>query len=1328
MSPFSKSDALADHFSTTPLANARLHRQHPYSRPIPFSHFITPLPPLYTFSNADADNAVAVSLPPHEHTMPSSPRSETQSSAHSRKRPQQAISPQQTKSEQLFAKSVFYPENQTSPRNKCTEADVIAHVAAANAEMQAMANVLEKARVKANAKDKKAALRSAGSSSATAADNRVSNSTDGKPVYSKLITSETKVARIDPRFKSPKKTHRRRRAPSQTRTSSASSGYISNTIDAITARIARRQDRRADQKARDRSRGESTARKVGASRADSTSDVDVRTQGPKEWLFDQDLAHDWEHVTPDTFVDQPRGNSGADSVVDSNASVSPKSAKKKSKGKGTAPAASSSPTSNTAPRLVVAERPGLIDPPHRSLPPIDAMSVVRQQTAPTVPYEHNALAEPFATATEFPWGAAASSPSEPRYIVRLPRLSAFGLRSRGAALAPPRARSSRAHSIPLPSLEELEEGEHRSPAGSNRNGRRPGTPLVRSPPAEPVQRESSQELGVVNPDFRFPAETRVPLGPSPAIGAHQPLVHDVLPGFHQPLAHSPGPADSGEWMDLDEDQRDREWAFWLCNGFFPAMIAQPLRQDSVRASQIALATAELWRQQPESSRQRSPIPEFPFDMRAWRDTLPLVLHTEDFGSFYYPMCARDEQNEHTFANALQLDLFSPQSRLDEVGRIELANWRACREYHGQLVMAWQSQEDARAEAAAKLAAGNVIDLTHSSPAAPPSTPQVGVSSPVREQSLQAPRPPTRRRLAYPSPHPTGVVHYNDDEIDWDLIAQLGDNPAAQLAIDDDRLSMVGGQVGDLSGFLDEPIPVACYRHPVGDHPWRSPRAGLRSVDQTPAPSQPHRSPPAGLRSVEQTPISSLQYRSPPADLRSEDLTSISSLQYRSPPADLRSVAQSPVGSLRYRSPPADLRSEDMTSVSPLQFRSPPADSRSVAQSPISSRQYWSPRADLRSVNQTPISWQQYRSPPAALRSVQSSISSQQYRSPPPGLRSVQTSISSQQYNSPPARLRADQASISSQPDQSPQFAPASSSEARLPASASLDRLDRYFGPPGAGNIDSPTGDYAFRGSPREARVDRGAETASCYNYGGSQPGTVDGDPNVGKATAAYLRDHKLDAQFLQQYRITDQLGSGGYGFVCVAVVLEAQDFLPVGTEVAVKFLFKRRNGAKEGPSIVPMTRHIPTEAFILQTLDHEGIIKCYNVFEDEDMYYLVSLTSLLPLPRKRLLTMTRSSSSTEIPGMMATKTSSSTPMTFPSALPASHRHCHPRSSQRLKMPTSPTCLPGPTCREGPATICSSVLKSANSPENSADTSSNSLVSYLYLSTTQSSSVADSFPS
>ena len=94
-------------------------------------------------------------------------------------------------------------------------------------------------------------------------------------------------------------------------------------------------------------------------------------------------------------------------------------------------------------------------------------------------------------------------------------------------------------------------------------------------------------------------------------------------------------------------------------------------------------------------------------------------------------------------------------------------------------------------------------------------------------------------------------------------------------------------------------------------------------------------------------------------------------------------------------------------------------------------------------------------------------------------------------------------------------------------------------------------------------------------------------------------DHRLRPDFVREYALDGELGKGGYGFVMAA--RHRRD----GHEVAVKFITK----AKIPPvswSVDDCGRPVPKEARLLSQLDHPGIVKFLDLFEDDVYFYLVS--------------------------------------------------------------------------------------------------------------------------
>ena len=102
------------------------------------------------------------------------------------------------------------------------------------------------------------------------------------------------------------------------------------------------------------------------------------------------------------------------------------------------------------------------------------------------------------------------------------------------------------------------------------------------------------------------------------------------------------------------------------------------------------------------------------------------------------------------------------------------------------------------------------------------------------------------------------------------------------------------------------------------------------------------------------------------------------------------------------------------------------------------------------------------------------------------------------------------------------------------------------------------------------------------------------------SAAASLDISRLPEEFLERYRLTDELGAGGYGFVCAAV--QIGDVHPKSKEVAVKFILKH----KMGESDFAYDHRVPTEAYILSMIQHPSVVQFLDLFETELYFILVS--------------------------------------------------------------------------------------------------------------------------
>lgn len=92
--------------------------------------------------------------------------------------------------------------------------------------------------------------------------------------------------------------------------------------------------------------------------------------------------------------------------------------------------------------------------------------------------------------------------------------------------------------------------------------------------------------------------------------------------------------------------------------------------------------------------------------------------------------------------------------------------------------------------------------------------------------------------------------------------------------------------------------------------------------------------------------------------------------------------------------------------------------------------------------------------------------------------------------------------------------------------------------------------------------------------------------------------HKLNRRFVHTYKLEDELGAGGYGFVMTARHRVEE------CEVAVKFIIKDKvpeHSWMEDETFGKM----PSEVMLLSLIDHPNVAKCLDLFEDGDYFYLV---------------------------------------------------------------------------------------------------------------------------
>lgn len=96
----------------------------------------------------------------------------------------------------------------------------------------------------------------------------------------------------------------------------------------------------------------------------------------------------------------------------------------------------------------------------------------------------------------------------------------------------------------------------------------------------------------------------------------------------------------------------------------------------------------------------------------------------------------------------------------------------------------------------------------------------------------------------------------------------------------------------------------------------------------------------------------------------------------------------------------------------------------------------------------------------------------------------------------------------------------------------------------------------------------------------------------------FPQDHSLNSAFVELYQLEDELGSGGYGFVMTARHRLSRK------EVAVKFII-RKKVPEHAWTEDELLGRLPTEIVLLSTVNHDNVVKFFDLFEDEVYFYLV---------------------------------------------------------------------------------------------------------------------------
>ncbi|KAF9542839.1 hypothetical protein EC957_001492 [Mortierella hygrophila] len=109
-----------------------------------------------------------------------------------------------------------------------------------------------------------------------------------------------------------------------------------------------------------------------------------------------------------------------------------------------------------------------------------------------------------------------------------------------------------------------------------------------------------------------------------------------------------------------------------------------------------------------------------------------------------------------------------------------------------------------------------------------------------------------------------------------------------------------------------------------------------------------------------------------------------------------------------------------------------------------------------------------------------------------------------------------------------------------------------------------------------------------------------GSEDTSKMTVSvrHLQHHALVPEFVSEYTLGDELGSGGFSFVVSATRNSDQK------KVAVKFIFREKVPV-HGWAKDPELGVIPMEIYVLRNVAHVNIIGFMNVYQDHKYFYLV---------------------------------------------------------------------------------------------------------------------------
>ncbi|GAA5829214.1 hypothetical protein JCM3766R1_001020 [Sporobolomyces carnicolor] len=196
-----------------------------------------------------------------------------------------------------------------------------------------------------------------------------------------------------------------------------------------------------------------------------------------------------------------------------------------------------------------------------------------------------------------------------------------------------------------------------------------------------------------------------------------------------------------------------------------------------------------------------------------------------------------------------------------------------------------------------------------------------------------------------------------------------------------------------------------------------------------------------------------------------------------------------------------------------------------------------------------------------------------------------------------------------------------------------------------------------------------SDHSELHSVASSLPLPPSPSPQPTTVSGRALLHHRLHPLFDSSYRLREELGSGGFGFVVRA------NRVSDNLSVAVKFIERakipahgwvksRSWGETPGLTQVPGPKLVPMEAFVLRSIRHEGVVAFIDLFEDEKYFYLVMEHHGSPwqCPEKD---MTSRSGPSDLPALAA------------SSMQASQTQAQPRftDSPKSQSPTSSPTLP-----------------------------------------------------